>query len=270
MKFFEKQKIDEIGIASVKLQKFLIALMVIAVVSAFIGMDFLVSGFTLILYSLCFFGAYKRRINYLRFYYWFHIVVGIIFIGAIIIGFISFSSQANDNQDLNTTQTPSSGNSTQPDTYYNSRSESGTGGSDDTASQDLQAPNNTSIDIQSSQSTSSAPFVAVLFVVIVGIIIMTLKIATVVMAFRLAKMLRAQTMVNLEHPVRPRVAPINAPSPNVMYTPVPAQAQQNVYMYPYNPYLAQQQQQQYLQQQYFMNPYINPVAPPQHQLEPKL
>ncbi len=67
MKFFENQKIDLIGVASVKLQKILISLSVIAIILALAGADFFTVIISLALYAACFYGAYKRKENFLRF-----------------------------------------------------------------------------------------------------------------------------------------------------------------------------------------------------------
>jgi len=188
MRFFEKQKVDEIGIASVKLQKFLIPLMVISVLGFFSSAGFLFSVVSLGLYTVCFYGAYKRRVNFLRFYYLFHIAAAILVVLILAIALVAAGSSQHDGahdqwNDNNGNAVVSNDTVSTPERSGPQDFEgTGSGGdnSDETQPTALQpAPaNNTTTEMQSSASGVPVLFILILFVV--SMILFVIKVATIV------------------------------------------------------------------------------------------
>ncbi len=102
----------------------------------------------------------------------------------------------------------------------------------------------------------TATFPVLLFVgICVVIVLIVLKILSVLLAWRIARMLRAQAMVNLDHPVVQR----HIPTP-IVYTPQPPQ--QPPPQGGYVAYIAQQVPPQQYYYPYVPNPYTGIVTAP--------
>jgi len=277
----------------VKLQKILIFLSIVNLVS-FIQFSLVtwVFGFSMqVILGSAFYGAYKRRIGLLRFYVVINIILMII--AAIAIG-LSLTRSHNDvsdysgNNGYKTVPTPVN---VSPLTLTIPKP------------QPLNAPNSAilslnpplqpiqqspsigllplsypqpmvldapQVDCDSATSDNGSPFFLVsIGLLVLCLVIFALKLATVLMCAKMARMLMTQRATNLAHPVvKPPtqmsgVTPpmIHAPHqhPQVMYVPINMAQSMNSNMYGpymqsiypmYNPYLQPQFQAQYPQVQF--------------------
>jgi len=259
MGFFSKQLVDDIGILGVKLQKILLFLGFVAVLSLFSVRSFgglLSVLFTFVLLWCGFWGAYKRRERLLRCYYVTNImlfILGAVFILFVLIG-LSVRPQTEDADAIvppasnSTDVVPQPAPQTQP---YN-----------DTEYQSGEAHH------------SGANVVLMILMLILGIMVFAYKIISIILAAKLSHMLRRKQAESLAHPpssstratvVTPQAASAavvppaqepSAPQPYVVYVPVPVQP--NGSGFAYHPMQIQQQPQPMM-----WNPYATPVQPQQ-------
>eukprot|EP01113_Clastostelium_recurvatum_P023737 TRINITY_DN282_c0_g1_i2.p1 TRINITY_DN282_c0_g1~~TRINITY_DN282_c0_g1_i2.p1 ORF type:complete len:350 (+),score=108.39 TRINITY_DN282_c0_g1_i2:45-1052(+) len=107
MSFFARQKVDEVGVVGVSLQKALIFLMVVAGTGFFVRGMFLMTLLSIMILWAGFMGAYRRRPCLLAFYFWVNIflyILSVVF--AIVLIFVvlnspqmnSSSSSSSDSQ----------------------------------------------------------------------------------------------------------------------------------------------------------------------------
>jgi hypothetical protein len=111
MKFFQKQKVDQVGVTSVALQKILVVLMLLSIFTLFNG--------GLISFLLCligFIGAYKRHTGLLRAYV--SISVALIIIAFVFALISSFSSLSGTDYEAYSYEESSSSNSPYSSNYH--------------------------------------------------------------------------------------------------------------------------------------------------------
>eukprot|EP01113_Clastostelium_recurvatum_P023736 TRINITY_DN282_c0_g1_i1.p1 TRINITY_DN282_c0_g1~~TRINITY_DN282_c0_g1_i1.p1 ORF type:complete len:344 (+),score=115.19 TRINITY_DN282_c0_g1_i1:45-1034(+) len=93
MSFFARQKVDEVGVVGVSLQKALIFLMVVAGTGFFVRGMFLMTLLSIMILWAGFMGAYRRRPCLLAFYFWVNIflyILSVVF--AIVLIFVVLNS----------------------------------------------------------------------------------------------------------------------------------------------------------------------------------
>lgn len=261
--FFEKQRVDQVGFLGVKLQKILIFLMVVNFIEGlFVGLagwfwNFLVF---VVLY-IGFWGAYKRNYKLLRFYYVFNIVfyvmimvlsiVAIVYI--LVAPSVDYASEDDTIQPAMDLHTPNGDH--RPAARAGQHDNQG----------DLLNLNRTSLDNPYEDTSSyyyeyDSPlfFVVGLVYWLFSIVVLALKIVSIVLAGRMARMLKDQQEQNLAIPVfkvetkktqaqKPSAAPqVPAPSAPVFYGVAYAQPNQPGF----NPFFAPVQQPMYYPQPY--------------------
>jgi hypothetical protein len=192
--FFARQKVDEIGIYSVKLQKILIVLMVFNTLSLFLGGFSSLLGFLIefILLWVCFIGAVKRSQRHLRAYVCINITIMIITI-VVFFALIIMATSAHPKTDE-----PQSGiadpNQPAPTANPNARR-------DDIPNN---TPSNTTIPTPTDPSVAHGltprEIAIAFFLIFSSIFVMILKVASMVMALRLARMICAYNLQHLSHP----------------------------------------------------------------------
>jgi len=273
MKFFEKQKIDEIGTVGVRLQKIIIFLAVITATGYLhCGLASAISTtLALVLFYIGFYGSYKRRENCLRFYFVVNVML-IVFACVLVIASLFYVSGEQDDGLRNSSKGElmdlKKGNGdllpVDPPKTPGIPSDAPSNSSSTPSSpppMDLSPPSYTGV---------SLILTILLFTAI--LVIVALKIQSLVLAAKMAKMLRATRIQNLAHPVvrkpSPQPSPVPFPYPHhhhhhqginnpeasyqpVVYIPIslpPQQQQQpfvfNPFMMQQSPYMALQQQQQ--------------------------
>jgi len=289
MKFFEQQKIDDIGILGVKLQKILIFLSIVNLVSFIqVSVVTLVCGLSMqVILASAFYGAYKRRIGLLRFYVAINIIL--IIIAAIAIG-ISLSGPTRDydsgDSDVSQNSVPSIPLSNpKPLTLSTPNSailslnppiqpiQQPTQQSSPIGLLPLSSPKPLDLHIiyddtdSATYGDESSICLFSIGLLVFCLVIFALKLASILMCAKMARMLMTQRATNLAHPVvkaptqmNAVTPPIHAPQhPQVMYIPINMAQSMNSNMYGpymqsiypmYNPYLQPQFQAQYPQVQF--------------------
>lgn len=262
MKFFEKQKVDEIGIVGVKLQKILIFFMILNLFS-FFQMSFWswFSGITTmaVLYT-GFYGAYKRRDRLVQFYFVVTVMFIVITAVAVLLS-VSFAASRNDDSDPTVTPvnfiTPMTNSSKVPPLTSQPKIAEGSAVApllDVSPASNSSIPNNPTT-AEMHERVDGSMVLLVIFLFVLSIVLFALKISSLVLASRMVKMLRERQAHNLAHPIEKKSTPQHETQPmyqQVMYIPVPMQANNmNANGAPftnvvYNPY---------------MNPYMNPFQP---------
>jgi len=268
MRFFDRQKSDQIGILGVKLQKILIFL---GIVDFFAFFHVEAFGWLFTWVSLCaivcgFFGAYKRRERLLHAY----VIFNVIFILLSVISVAMLIAMDNNGADM-------AARDPMPTiTVYDSAKLN----HDTNKPVSLKpAPENPEpakvipstrltlihkkqkdLDNHSNENRAEDSFSVLGLLILVFLwIILALKIASIVMAARMAKMIQANRKNHLEHPVirkSPALAPFTFPQnqqQQIMYMAVPPPPAPNGAMYfPYPP------QGPFMQHQPMYNPYVVP------------
>jgi len=273
MRFFERQKVDEIGILGVKLQKLLIFFMFINVLTMLSGsLNFLWGLVTMIILYCGFVGAYKRRPRLLQVYFTINVLLIVLTFVMIL---LSLSISATHKNHVETMEVDPA-----PQAYPVNSTVSNDGTRPSAALTPLtpapkKDPNGnvaTPVDVQPIPKTDvpteeqhvqkkvSGAAIAVWVVLFVfGLIIFALKISTLVLASKMIKMLKERQAHNLAHPIPMMVkkpAQTQTPQPPafqpIMYIPMPMQPNGNGAapfqpMAMYNPYMS--------------NPYMTPFQP---------
>jgi len=245
MRFFEKQKVDEIGIIGVKLQKILIFFMILNVF-AFFQWSFWswLSGLsTMVILYTGFYGAYKRRERLIQFYFVVTVMLIVLTVVAVLLGLAIAGTHHNEDDDitpafevapvndsrvLDGSVPPVTPPLSQPKTNQPSSS----------PLMDLTAPKNISVSspnitvaIGTSERSVNGGFVLVFVIVFVlSLVVFALKITSLVLASRMVKMLRERQAHNLAHPIGRKSVPQTETQPmyqQVMYIPVPIQPNMN-------------------------------------------
>jgi len=273
-RFFEKQRVDEIGFYSVRLQKVVLYLAIFNLLGLLAGLTHWISALIeVILLWVAFHGAYKRRHRPLRAYVCINItfmILGAIFlITALMFYGAEMHHRGEDGdeeavplQDL----TPAANNSASDLTDLKTpltdlKSANGT------------TPDNTNLtDLHPAVRHVSGAYIALWFLVALAqILVFILKIISIVMAARLARMICTYNCLLLSHPT----SKPETPSPSSNYIPMqPVQQQQQTPnpMYPqpmYVPVVINGQPNGQPQQFMYPNPYFvpqamyTPMAPPQ-------
>jgi len=199
-RFFERQRIDEIGIYSVKLQKVLIALAIFNLLGWFSTglLNWIGVLIEFILLYVAFYGSYKRRHRPLRAYVCINItffVLGLIFV---LLAIVFMHHKTNPDGAL----APAQDLKQPPNTLMDLRP--------------INVNTNlTDINIPTNPSTShSGPmFLIIILAFVVSLLIFALKIASIIMAMRLARMICCDHARQLAHPR-------SDSSPNVAYQPM--------------------------------------------------
>jgi len=266
MRFFEKQKVDEIGYLGVRLQKVLLFLAFVATLGC---LDLRVISWVLSLLTLAllftgFWGSYKRNACLLRIYVTINVVLITFMLVTVAVSmiYLSLYPPMNDSSD-NGSMSDSSPSSRLMSLYkpkeHTLRSEGSNGNfqevlpvgtqdssSDSNQATDLGKPNSASTELKQVDDTTQN--IWFFLSLLVALIIFAYKIASIVMAARMARMLREKQAHNLAHPMKRDSQPA-APEPQYVYIPMnvqpfqptpgaPSFQQQPIY---YNPYLSQQQ-----------------------------
>jgi len=268
-RFFEKQRVDEVGFYSVKLQKVLLYLAVFNLLGLLAGLTNWLSALVeVLLLWVAFSGAYKRRHGPLRAYVCINIsfmILGII-LGVATLMFYGSHVDTVPSQDLNIPM-------------ENLRPVQN--GSDVQEPMDIKplsnetVPTNTSIiDIHPLPTENiSGAYIAVWFLLAVSeILVFILKIVSIIMAARLARMIIAYNSLHLAHPLSefPTRTEVS-PTPTTPYMPMQPFPQTPT-MYPqpmYVPVVINGQPNGQPQQFLYPNPYFvpqamyTPMAPPQ-------
>jgi len=282
-RFFERQKVDEIGFYSVKLQKVLIYLAVFNLLGLLAGLTNWFSALIeVILLYVAFHGSYKRKHGPLRAYVCINISFLILGVILGIAALMFYGSHVIPSDEIVTPM-----NDLKPV-------------KNNTDMQDLHAPfmnirplnNDTNNDnqthpidiIPSSPSITHATgaYIALWFLVALSqILVFILKIVSIIMAARLARMIIAYNLVHLAHP-SPVPSKIQTPPspPTTPYIPM-QQFPQNSNMYPQNsnmypqpmyvPVVINGQPNGQPQQFIYPNPYFVPQSmytPPQSMYTP--
>jgi flagellar basal body-associated protein FliL len=289
MKFFERQKVDEIGIQAVKLEKILIALGVFAA-TGFLNLSlgsFVSTILSLVLLYVAFRGATKRNERLLRIY--FNVTVAIFFIVLFMIVFFSLSQNHNVSHAYPLDIQPTTTNASEAQPLYsagssNDASSSVEGATPLTFNSDSSNNGNPSSSeptnpnqvptASQAETNSTALMIGGIIGITLVIVLFILKIASLVLACRIARMLRAEQAKNLAHPItRKQQEPLlsntsseSVPAPVYIQMPIqPTMPLPNQFPYPYfvqtnNASVASAPQQHPI----YFNPYLQPTFVPYH------
>jgi len=243
LNFFARQKVDEIGIVGVKLQKILLFLLVVNALTALHG-NILLAVFAFIVMYIGFYGALKRNERLLRFYFVFNVtflVVSFVATLFIVFFFMSVAPQVHDNgiadtvdanEILPATFSASDNTDTSPLMALNSAPVN----SGETAMTPPQLPNQPEVE----EATAGFPL-RLLLCWVFGIVVFALKITSIVLAGRMSRMLRERNLHNLAHPIAPKTKDgyTQVPqqmqeeqAPQIVYIQVPMQVPPQGYPYP--------------------------------------
>jgi hypothetical protein len=267
-RFFEKQRVDEIGYYSVRLQHVLIVLAIFNLLGIFLGgfANWFAVLVEFLLLGLAFYGAYKRNHRPLRAYVCINLTM--IILSLVLVLFLVVFSTSHPEMADHTSPSPLEIH--KPDNVAN------TNNSDiqnlQTPLTNLHAPQNaTDIDNDEGDSEESYPtpafFAIYLVAVVISALVFVLKIVSIVMALRLARMICGFQCRQLSHPIS-RSETIPSPAYQPMYPPTPQQP--NMYQPMYVPVVINGQPNGQPQQFIYPNPYFvpqamyTPMAPPAH------
>jgi len=272
-RFFEKQRVDEIGYYSVRLQKVLIALAIFNLLGIFTGGIANWFGLLLefILLWVAFFGAYKRQHRPLRAYVCINLTMMVLTVVFLVIalvyaGHVEYESDEIESEDLTHP-------SDMQDLYAPNNN---------TDLMDLKTPvNSTDINVNIGFDDNFRPgagfFVVYLFAVLVSAFVFVLKFVSIVMAARLARMVCGYQCRQLSHPTAPfATRPVESfptPAYQPMFQPNMQQPmfQPNMQQPMYVPVVINGQPNGQPQQFMYPNPYfvpqamytpMTPIAPP--------
>jgi uncharacterized membrane protein len=266
-RFFEKQRVDEIGFYSVRLQKVLLYLAIFNLLGLLAGLNSWIGALIeVLLLWIAFHGAYKRRARPLRAYVCINITLMIMGVIFLLTALMFFNTQ-DDKQnypilDLNP---PPSNNKTDlldlqpPPANVTAPSQNNT----NTDFKDIEVPD---------AHLSGGLIALYLMVIVCQIIVFIMKMISIVMAARLARMICTYNCLQLSsHTCNKPETP--SPSPSNSYIPMqPIQPQSSAPMYPqpmYVPVVINGQPNGQPQQFVYPNPYFvpqamyTPMAPPQ-------
>jgi len=272
MKFFEKQKVDEIGYLGVKLQKVLLFLCFVAALGFldFAVITWVLSLLTLALLFTGFWGSYKRNATLLRIYVTINVVLITFMLVTVAVSMIYLSlyppQDSNNPLDGSASDNGMPASSKLMSLYHPAAKQIRSDGTNDfkellpvgtpessadsnTQLTDLTKPNQNSMPTDLKPQDYTTQNIWFFLSLLVSLIIFAYKIASIVMAARMARMLREKQVLNLAHPMKRESQPA-APEPQYVYIPMnvqpfqptpgaPSFQQQPIY---YNPYLSQQQQ----------------------------
>jgi len=261
-RFFDKQRVDEIGFYSVRLQKVLIALAIFNLIGICTGgfANWLGVLLEFVLLWVAFYGSYKRKHRPLRAYVCVNITMMILTVVFLVIALVYAGHvEYEDEVDAEELTNPSD----IQDLYAPNNN---------TALMDLNTPSNsTNINIGGDEDymRPGAGFLVVyLFAVLVSAFVFVLKVVSIIMAARLARMICGYQCRQLSHPtapVTPRpVESFPAPAYQPMFQP---HMQQPMYV----PVVINGQPNGQPQQFMYGNPYfvpqamytpMTPIAPP--------
>lgn len=260
MGFFNRQAIDEIGVRSVKLQKIILFLMIVNFCGYFIFnlLTWLLTTFTLSVLIVGFCGAYRRSDVHLRFYG--GASIALVMLGLVVgIMMISITPDQPDQSDMQ----PKRGAIPDPNNAMPLRQPNPT-----PDMLPLHDPNSPALSLNTPQvpqdpQVEPQPKVRVgvvilsSFALIFGLVVFALKLASIVMAFRIAHMLRMEkvaltssNVLNQEPAIQEEMVhqgPMSMGLPQIVYVPVPMNPQQGLptpFAFPqqgqpmfFNPYL---------------------------------
>jgi len=252
MKYFEQQRVDDIGILGVRIQK-LVVVLTVANFLAFLYPNFLVWGvafFNQLLLLVAFCGALKRRDSLLRLYVIVNVVIFILAIASVAVTVFMFHPQEADEL------TPPSNNTFVAPSNPKHSTESKMPKFLKLHSPKAQTAMNlhpANPSVSEHENLTVVDYTIGILFIAVKVIIFAIKITTIILCSRMANMLRARRNMSLAHPTK---APVSNPSRGVyqpvVYVPIngsqmqmpQGQAAFQPYYQPYmfNPYLQQQVQ----------------------------
>jgi len=263
MHFFEKQKYDDAGIIGVKIQKLLVLLMIARIVAYLFSWNMnlfnVVSTFAgFLFFFVGFWGAYKRNVRMLQCYY---ITNVLIIVGsAVLVAFVVVPMllqgpnqpdySVNDPAYNSTVPDASVLPNGQPDESNTTQTNTNSGATNDTDSNS----NFNSDDSVHYQHFSAFGGAMILIVGIISIALFVLRIVTMILAAKMARLLKEKQTHSLAHPVKANQSyhPMTEIMPNTMYIQVPIQP--NTVPFEYYPH-------QFAQQPMVFNPYLQPYRP---------
>jgi len=266
MKFFERQKVDEIGIIGVRLQKILLFFMILNLFMFFSTnfLSILAGLFNFTILYCGFVGAYKRRERLIQVYFTVTVLMIALSFVMVLLS-VSFAASHDHNEaegsdshpipmpmeivpQNGTENTPIQTPVAQPKTGNPGSPSEVPGGSNAPSSSGSSASDVKPVP-QSPPVVSAQPLtkvtvnpLALVLSFIVTLILFFLKITSLVLASRMIRMLKERQAHNLQHPIAmtPRKT---APQPMyqpVMYIPLPVQPNANGAPFQsmmYNPYV---------------------------------
>jgi len=263
--FFEKQLIDEIGFFSVKLEKIILFLMFVGVLGFldFNLFSWIATFLTLSLLFTGFWGAYKRNVTLLRIYVTINLVLIALMIVSVIVSLVYYSYHTQPGYEYggDTVQSSmdslnSNNGATLLELYLPNKEQPTPESSIEQIIPLNKGDHKSSLfDIkpatvnteQKEQPTYTAVTIWYFLWLLIAIIIFAYKIASIVIAIKVARMLRERQAHNLAHPIKkqqavqPQVVYIPLNNMPVPYTSYPGQSFQGQPMY-FNPYLQPQPQ----------------------------
>jgi len=253
MRYFENQRVDNIGILGVRIQK-LVIILTFANFLAFLQPNILVWAAAFVnqvMLLIAFYGALKRRDSMLRFYVIVNVVFFVLSVAAVVTLFVFAAPEHMGQHPV----PESEHNETNPMVMMDLKPHP-------LALLKLHSPKgpvtSNPNQIPSSVVVHRSPFFSIVFIA-VKIVVFALKITTLIFASRMANLLRTRRSMGLAHPTKAAPAPAN-PSRGVyqpvVYVPINApqmpqgqapgyqpQAFQPYYQpFMFNPYLQQQVQ----------------------------
>jgi len=259
MKFFERQKVDEIGIIGVRLQKILIFFMILNLFMFFSTnfLSLLAGLFNFTILYCGFVGAYKRRERLIQVY--FPVTVLVIALSFVMVLLSVSFAASHDHEDPHPTPmvtmpkeiVPQNGTENIPIQTPVAQPKTGNPGSPSEVPGGSNAPSSSgssASDIkpvpQSAVVKASATVnpLALVLSFILSLLLFFLKITSLVLASRMIRMLKERQAHNLQHPIAMTTRK-TAPQPMyqpVMYIPVPVQPNANGAPFQsmmYNPYV---------------------------------
>jgi len=263
MRFFERQKVDEIGILGVKLQKLLIFFMFLNVFTLLGGfLNFLWGLITMIVLYCGFVGAYKRRPRLLQLYFTFNVLMIVLTFVMVLLS-VSVNSHKHTAVAVDAApqalppvnSTVSSNDGTRPTAVpVTPAPKKDNGGNTVSGSMEVKPlPKDEpqpAVDHQQVKA-SGGMIAAWVILFVLGLMVFALKISTLVLASRMIRMLKERQAHNLAHPIpmvvkRPTAqTQTQTPQPPafqpIMYIPMPMQPNGNgapfTPMAMYNPFV---------------------------------
>lgn len=264
-RFFENQRVDEIGFYSVKLQKVLIALAFFNLLGLLAGVNSWFGALIeIILLWVAFHGAHKRKHRPLRAYVCVNItfmILGLIFmLGALMVYNTNSDVMYEDEpvMEINPSQ-----NNTEMQNINTPLMDlhpaNNASNSDNSTIPSLDIPSSSSYD-----SVSGAYVTLYILFAIAQILVLVLKFMSIVMAARLARMICAYNCLHLSHPTPSPSSKAEEVSPSPSYfpmQPVPQQPNQPMYPQPmYVPVVINGQPNGQPQQFVYPSPYFVPQS----------
>jgi len=200
-RFFARQKIDEIGIVGVRLQKILLFLVVVNFLNLFHTGALLFSLFGFIVLYIGFVGALRRNERLLRFYYVFNIVLLIFaLVGGLLFALYTLNHPVPVDEGGFEEEGPFS--PAMPISNNNNSSVEvavpDNNSSNDSDSNNAVPPMGSSTDYSEDRPVFPIGF---FFCFIFGIVVFAFKISSIILAGRMSRMLRERNLHNLAHPI---------------------------------------------------------------------